>query len=274
MSNLQTLELRQTGGLALKPDEVKARVDHIIGIAKAVMRPDVHYGKIPGTDKPSLLKPGAELLLMTFQLAASYETEPLTEGDEVAYRVTCKIHGPNGQFLGSGQGICSSNETKYKWRKPVCDEEFEDTPKDRRREKWTSYWNKESRRRESFKAKQVRTEPADVENTVLKMAAKRALIAATLQVTAASEVFTQDLEEMPDELRQAILEDESPRGQAPQGNGNSAPAGGSRKRADGKPMQAKFEGKCDICREAIPTGDKIIYFSADKAAAHDRCVLE
>jgi hypothetical protein len=270
---LQTIELRPTGGLALRPDDVKTRVEHITKIAMSVMRPDVHYGKIPGTDKPSLLKPGAELLCMTFQLSPSYDVEDLSENDAISYRVTCKIYGSGNVFLGAGVATCSSDETKYKWRKPVCDAEFDETPPNRRREKWMGG-------RSPWKAKQVRTEPADVENTVLKMAAKRALIAATLQVTAASEVFTQDVEDMPQELREAMHEaahGERPTAgtPAPGAQSGEQPATDSRrKRADGRPMTSKYESKCNTCRDGITPGDKILYFSADKSAAHDRCILE
>ena len=48
---------------------------------------------------------------------------------------------------------------------------------------------------------QIRTEPADLANTILKMACKRAMIAMTLNVTAASDIFTQDIEDIPEELR-------------------------------------------------------------------------
>ena len=45
---------------------------------------------------------------------------------------------------------------------------------------------------------QVRTEPEDADNTILKMAKKRALIDAVLTVTAASDIFAQDVEDLPD----------------------------------------------------------------------------
>ena len=63
------------------------------------------------------------------------------------------------------------------------------TPEDRKRIKYGKYT-----------AKQVRTEPADLANTVLKMACKRAQLAMTLNVTAASDIFSQDLDDLPPEL--------------------------------------------------------------------------
>jgi hypothetical protein len=40
-------------------DELTAQAEKIKVAMGAVMRPDIHYGKIPGVNKPTLLKPGA-----------------------------------------------------------------------------------------------------------------------------------------------------------------------------------------------------------------------
>ena len=58
-------------------------------------------------------------------------------------------------------------------------------------------WNNKVEKRQ-----QVRTEPADAANTALKMACKRAKIAMTLNVLAASDIFTQDIEDLPPELQE------------------------------------------------------------------------
>ena len=87
-------------------------------VMRAVMKPDVHYGKIPGTDKPTLYKAGAEVLCMVFRVADTYEVTDLSTADVVRYRVNCiGIHQTTGVTLGSGQGEASSGEEKYKWRK-------------------------------------------------------------------------------------------------------------------------------------------------------------
>jgi hypothetical protein len=101
-----------------------------------------------------------------------------------------------GNLMGVGVGEASSNEEKYKWRKPVCNEEYDETPEDRRREKW--FHGKDGK--PNYKAKQIRTNPSDVANTILKMAKKRAQIDMTLTATAASDVFDQDLEDLPEGL--------------------------------------------------------------------------
>ncbi len=173
-------------------------------VMRAVMKENVHYGVIPGTDKPTLYKAGAEKLCMTFRISDRYVTEDLsTGGDAIRYRVTCiGIHQQTGIEMGQGVGECSSGEEKYRWRKAVCKEEFEATPIALRR---TKYGKKSGG---FYTVDQVRTEPADMANTVLKMAAKRAKMAMVLNVLAASDAFTQDLEDLSDELREHLTEDE------------------------------------------------------------------
>lgn len=172
--------------------DIRAKVNLVQEVMRAVMKDGTHYGVIPGTPKPSLWKPGAEVLAATFRIAVSYRTEDLSTPDVVRYRVTAiGTHQTTGIVMGEGMGECSSSEEKYKWRKAVNANEFDATPEDRRRTKYGKQYD----------VKQVRTEPADLANTVLKMACKRAQVAMTLNVTAASDIFTQDIEDLPEELR-------------------------------------------------------------------------
>lgn len=180
----------------LSAQDIRAQVNLIAEVMQAVMKPDVHYGIVPGAKKPSLYKSGAEKLCMTFRISEEYKIEDLSDSDNVRYRVHCiATHQTTGIVLGSGVGECSSDEEKYKWRAAVCAEEFDETPPNRRRTKYAK-WNGKVERKQ-----QVRTEPADAANTVLKMAAKRAKVAMTLNVTAASDFFTQDVEDLPEHLR-------------------------------------------------------------------------
>ncbi len=181
---------------------VVARVRLIQEVMANVMKKDVHYGTIPGTPKPTLYKPGAEQLLVTFRIApAEPKVEDLSTSDSIRYRVT-RSGISNGVPVAAGVGEASSDEEKYKWRRPVCDAEFEATPEDRRRLKF---------KRDGSSDKQIRTNPADVANTILKMADKRAFVAMTLLATAASDCFSQDLEDLPEEVREAVVAGESPR---------------------------------------------------------------
>lgn len=173
-------------------------------VMKSVMKQNVHYGAIPGAgDKPTLLKSGAEVLCMTFRIADKYEVTDLSAPGSIRYRVTCIAeHQTTGEILGSGLGECSTDEEKYRWRKAVCKEEFEATAPDMRR---TKFGRKQGGH---YTVEQVRTEPADLANTVLKMACKRAKIAMVLNVTAASDMFSQDLEDLDAELVRHLAEDD------------------------------------------------------------------
>ena len=177
----------------LSKDQITAQKNLLKQVQEAVMKKDVHYGVIPGTKKPTLYKAGAEAILTTFHIAAMPEVEDLSTPDCCRYRVSVRGVLPSGQVVGLGIGECSTDEEKYRWRRAVCDEEFEITPEDRRRIKFSTYQGKVN------KTKQVRTEPADMANTALKMAKKRALIDLCLTATAASDVFEQDLEDLPAE---------------------------------------------------------------------------
>lgn len=177
--------------------EIRQRVNLVQEVMQGIMKRDTHYGTIPGTPKPTLYKPGAEVLCVTFRVAQEYEVEDLSTADTARYRVTCiGMHQTTGIKLGEGVGECSSGEEKYKWRGAICSEEFDATPENMRRIKFAKY------RGNVEKKSQVRTEAADLANTVLKMACKRAMIAMTLNVTAASDIFTQDIEDLPEELRE------------------------------------------------------------------------
>lgn len=184
-------------GAPLSAASIRAQVNLIQEVMQSVMKEGTHYGIIPGTPKPSLWKPGAEKLLSTFRIAVDPRVEDLSTPDCIRYRVTAVARSMgSGVELGSAMGECSSDEEKYRWRAIVCQQEFDETPEDRRRSKW-----KKGKNNSTYQAKQIRTEPADIANTVLKMAAKRAEVAVTLRVTAASDIFTQDIEDLPEELR-------------------------------------------------------------------------
>lgn len=177
----------------LSVDEVRAQADLIQELMRSVMKADVHYGIIRGFGtKPSLYKPGAEKILAAFRIAVRPVVHDLSNDDEIRYRVIAKGYS-SGQFVGGGVGECSTNEEKFKWRKAVCEEEWQDTPEDRRRVRWYKNrhdnWN-------LISAKQIRAESADQANTVLKIAKKRAMIDLCLTATAASDLFTQDIEDL------------------------------------------------------------------------------
>lgn len=178
--------------------EVRAQVNLIQEVMQNVMKDGTHFGKIPGAgEKPTLFKAGAEKLASTFRLAVEPIVEELSHGDEFRVRVIARITEMGSErFLGSGVGEASSNESKYMWRQAVCEQEWDQTPENLRRIKWSKGGPPKYA---PYSQKQVRMNVADVANTVLKMAKKRAMVDGILTVTGASDIFTQDIEELPKE---------------------------------------------------------------------------
>jgi hypothetical protein len=175
---------------------MKAHIQAIQEVMKAVMVENTHYGTIPGTDKAMLYKAGAEVLLTTFHISAQPEIEDLSKADEVRYRISVRgIHMGTGVIVGVGIGECSTNEEKYKWR-GCGDKEYANTVEDRKRIKYGWKWGQKRGEKIETEIKQVRTEPADLANTVLKMANKRAKSDLCLTSLAASDVFVQEIEDV------------------------------------------------------------------------------
>ena len=101
----------------------KARKDIVVAMREAdILRPGIDFGPVPGTDKDTLLKPGAERLCAAFSLDPRFDTLTAVEkwdGDEPLffYRVMCRlIHIETGLEVATGIGSCNSREAKYRWR--------------------------------------------------------------------------------------------------------------------------------------------------------------
>lgn len=194
--------------------EVVQQVTMIQNLMHQLMKEGEHYGVIPGTGaKPTLLKSGAEKIGFMFRLVPKYVvTKEEHPGNHVSYEVKCQLFNVETQALwGEGEASCSTLESKYRYRPgPV-----EDTGRAVPRTYWDTRGADPKKAQEllggpGFSAKKVdgvwkvvrkgeaveNPNPADQWNTVKKMACKRAYVAAILSATAASDFFTQDLEEI------------------------------------------------------------------------------
>ena len=172
--------------------ELKQQIGIIHQVLTDVMKNETHYGVVPGCGKKQvLLKPGAELIMTLFRIGSELTVEEFSDGFDVRYRVTARgFHIPTGNTIGYGIGEASTSEKKYKWRAAVCHEEYEATPETRRQIAYIK----------DFKGnvtptEQVRQNPADILNTVLKMAKKRAQVDLCLTATACSDIFVQDIDD-------------------------------------------------------------------------------
>ena len=183
-----------------------------------VLRRDIDYGVIPGTEKRTLLKPGAEKLTTFFGLSTRFQLlERIEDWTGAAYGgepffyylYRCQLY--RGDLLiAESDGSCNSRETKYRWREaqrtcPACSQ----AAIVKGREEYGGGWVCFKKRGgcgarfpdgdqliESQQTGRVfNPDIADQVNTIQKMAQKRSLIAATLLAVNASEFFTQDVED-------------------------------------------------------------------------------
>lgn len=176
----------------------------------------VDYGNVPGVDKPSLGKPGAEKLCVAYGLAARVETE-LAVGDGktaplITYHATCYLHlgSLDGAVVGVGHGTCNSWESKYRYRNadrvcPKCKKPTIIKGKAEYGGGWLCFAKKGGCGAKfgdgdlaitGQQTGQVENpDPYDLANTIMKMAEKRSHVDATLRTTAASGIFTQDVED-------------------------------------------------------------------------------
>lgn len=197
-------------------EKVKDNIKIIQLAMRELMHEGEHYGTIPGTDKKTLLKPGAEKLQFIFRQASKFDIIERDLGNgHREYRIICNIYSiETGEFLGSGVGSCSTLESKYRYRNDWSESP---TGKSVPREYWDiKKTNLAEAQRliggKGFKAKKdedgawmifksestgkvENPDIADCYNTILKMAKKRAQVDATISVTAASDIFFQDTED-------------------------------------------------------------------------------
>lgn len=172
------------------------------------------YGTIPGTPKPTLLKPGSDKLCELYGLADDYQVVQRTEDFEknlFDYEIKCILTSKrNGLLVSTGMGSCNSFEKRYRWRDsqrkcPNCGKETIIKGKEEFGGGWicfakkggcgAKFSDKDPGILEQVVGKVQNEDVADLKNTILKMAKKRAKIDATLSATRSSGLFTQDMED-------------------------------------------------------------------------------
>jgi hypothetical protein len=220
-----------TPRFVMSVDEAVAQVEMKRQFMQRVMVEGLHYGTIPGTPKPSLWKPGAELLLSAMGLHpelvdAADPTLDITgkqHGGEpfIEYRRACLVWRQTGprpddrMLIARAEGSCSSWETKYRYRdaKRKCpDCGAETIYESKKGEGGWFCWLKKGGCGHEFAlgderisgqpiGKTLNSEIPDLSNTILKIADKRAFVAGTLLATGCSDIFTQDMADEDDEPR-------------------------------------------------------------------------
>ena len=170
-----------------------AKIQQMQNVVQKTLKKGHDFGEVPGTSKPTLLKPGGEKICMLFGLNPEYEFLQTTEDYDkefFSYNIRCTLFR-NGQPVAQGVGSCNSKEKKYRFIN------VDEIPENYvgQSEQFTDKYGR-------TKYKINNPDICSLVNTILKMAKKRAFIDAVLQVASLSEVFTQDIEDMGDFIQQ------------------------------------------------------------------------
>jgi len=165
---------------SMSPAMASAWADQVRSMRASVLRDGTDYMVIPGTRTPSLLKPGAEMLLLAAGLGITVRQVPEATrfGEGVTYRAT--VHrGHVDNIIAECEGYAGYDEDRFYLSRAASEAK---------------------ERANAAKYKRPVNESKIVEyrapwNSLMKMGQKRALVGATLLATASSGLFTQDLED-------------------------------------------------------------------------------
>lgn len=220
LSVVEAAPIVQTRRAIILADALKEATEQrtlLVRYVKLHMRENVDYGTIPGTPKPSLWKAGAEKLTELYRCTPKFTIIEKTVDWEKGffhYTFRCRLMSrDSSSVLAEGFGSCSSRETKYRWRdgKRRCPKCEKDTALIKGKEEYGGGWICFAKKG-GCGAKFVDADPAivgqvvgkvenpdaaDVVNTVLKMGKKRAHVDGAIALAGCSDLFTQDLEDMP-----------------------------------------------------------------------------
>ncbi len=170
-----------------------AKIQQMQNVVQKTLKKGHDFGEVPGTSKPTLLKPGGEKICMLFGLNPEYEFLQTTEDYDkefFSYNIRCTLFR-NGQPVAQGVGSCNSKEKKYRFIN------VDEIPE--------NYIGQSEQITDKYGRTKYKINNPDIcslVNTILKMAKKRAFIDTVLQVASLSEVFTQDVEDMGDFIQQ------------------------------------------------------------------------
>lgn len=168
--------------------QIKKLVNAVDKAKQEIMIEDRDFMTLPGTKKPTLLKPGAEKLLKLFNLGARFEIiEEVQDHDrEYQYQKEGKVlewgTAKSGKSYPLRKEMITTDVKGWYFYKVKCTL-FDQTSGDLRGDGFGTCSSNER--------------PGQPANTIIKMAQKSSMMQATLTTCNASDLFTQDLEDLP-----------------------------------------------------------------------------
>ncbi|MDR2648841.1 MAG: hypothetical protein LBB94_03880 [Clostridiales bacterium] len=163
---------------SIMPHDIEAQINDAIKMRDALtklfenlLEMGKDYDRIPGTDKPTLLRSGAEMLCKVFHLSQG-KSDMLDKNEDwdkgvFSYTIGMPlIHMDTGVQVAYGIGAANSLEKRHRYRRDAAGKQYDNPDK------------------------------ADLQNTLIKMANKRAFIDAVLKATGASRMFAQNMDDL------------------------------------------------------------------------------
>lgn len=185
MSGEETKSLQKIEPQSMQ--EFDGTYTQLVEFTRDQLKPDVDFGVISGTTKKTLYKAGAEKIAFLFGLKPELELIKEVENFDDGfffYRYKCKlVHYNSGKFVGEAVRSCNSMEKKYAFT-TVGEKFATEEQKAKSVERFQNsrgYW--------TLKVPKTKYEVADQANTIDAMAQKRAIVAAVVQATMATEIF-------------------------------------------------------------------------------------
>lgn len=161
------------------------------------------YGTIPGTQKPTLYKAGAEKIVILGKLRSTFDIlSEIKDYEKEFFDFEIRWNlwaGDN--LLVQGVGLCNSKEDKYRYRW-ITEKKI---PANIDKEKLL-FRIKTGKYGTYKEYRMVNEDICTLANTILKMAKKRALVDAALLVGSLSDLFTQDIEDFPETMVEKVVE--------------------------------------------------------------------
>lgn len=220
MNNMNALTIIDTVKVSTIADSMQ-KIATFQAVIQQNLKNGHDYGVIPGTQKPTLFKPGAEKILMLMGITSEYEvTERIQDYDNGFFAFTVKaVLSRNGLKITEGLGHANTRESRYtnRWVTESKIPEGMDKNTLQTREKPSKFKEGE------FYTEYLvdNSDSFTLANTVLKMAKKRAQVDAVLTVASLSEIFTQDMEDLIDATEQKKTSGKSSTASSKKGSTNS-----------------------------------------------------
>lgn len=225
------------GEFTMLVSRMRTHVDRLRQVKREMMLPGVHYivpgerdiEKIKAAaeqGKVGISKAGAEFLMKLhnyvgrIEYAIDYGDPKNEETPAITVRSTCHVHAGNvdGPMVGIGVGAATSWEVKYRYRNaqrtcPACQKPaliFQREAKGGEYRGRSAYWcapfkegcganfaGDDPTIAGQEAGKITNGDPFDLLNTLVKMSAKRAKVDGAITATGSSDLFVQDVEDVP-----------------------------------------------------------------------------